>query len=298
MRPQVQPLWTWPAALLLAALALLAAHVAAGRAQARYLPTQMNLARLQAEGSVVMLGSSKVRCGVLFDADMSAALAARGAPAPFVRLSLPAAPFDDLSPAFDALDRGRPRMVLLDADYLTLEPYPYRRAEEASGADWRQRTRAGLKLMLTGDAGVLDGAVEYNIGPRAAAACRPAFVTRRTPAAYAHDLAGRRTSTAAERRKVLNRLDRLKAGGATVVLVQTPRSPAYAAAFPQRLDHDARAILRREAAAHGFEVLSGAPPIPAGDFLDAGHMNGAGQATFSAWLADRIAAALKQGAAA
>ena len=292
MKPDVQPLWTWPVAILLAAAALLGAWFAASRAHADYLPTQLNLGRLHADRPVVVLGSSKVRCGVLFDQDMSAALAARGVRAPFVRISLPAAPFDDFGPAFDALERARPSLVLLDADYLTLEPHPYRLAEEASGVDWRQQTRAGLKLLLTGDAGMLAGAIEYNAAPRAAAACRPSFITRRSPQAYALDLEERRASTPAEQRRVLARLKRLQDGGARIVLLQTPRSPAYAGAFPPALDRAAREILRRDAADARRAVLGAGPPIGETAFLDAGHLNAEGRSVYSAWLADQIAAQL------
>lgn len=292
MTTEVQPLWTWSVSLLLAGVVLLGAHLWAGVAYRDHVERQLNLARLPAAGGVVILGASKIRCGVLFDQEMAAALAARGHAVKVVRITRPAALFGDFAPAFDALEAARPRMVLLEADYLTLEPNPFRREGRPAALDWRNRARGGLRAIALGDAAFKDTDTrDYNQPSTGSLACVPRG-TPRTLAEYAQDMAGRRTSTEGERRKVLARLTKLREMGADIVLVDTPRAPAAAAAFPPRLDREMREVLRRNAGANSLAVLSPPPTLRPEHFLDTAHLNGQGRALYSAWLADQISARL------
>ncbi len=292
MTSEVQPLWTWPVSLLLAGAVLLVAHLWAGVAYRDHLERQLNLARLPATGGVVILGASKVRCGVLFDEEMAAALAARGQPVEVVRITRPAALFGDFAPAFEALEAARPRMVLLEADFLALEPNPFRRQGRPAALDWRNRARAGLRAVVMGDAAFKDTDTrDYNQATTGSVACTTRG-TPRTLAEYAQDMTGRRTSTDGERRKVLARLTLLRDMGADIALVDTPRSPAAAAAFPLRLDREMRDVLRRSASANDLAILPPPPTLRSEHFLDTAHLNGQGRTLYSAWLADQISARL------
>lgn len=295
MSSPAPPLWTWPVAIVLAAAALLAAQLASSRALAQHETARMNLARVQAHRSVVVLGNSKIRCGVLFDPQMSAALAQRGAPAPVVRISAPAAEIEDFDLAFDALQRTPPRLLLVESDYVALEPAFYRHSGEAEHPDWRKQVRMGLKLARKPDPRAYGTVGDFNANP---APCSLHDAKPRSPQAYASDLQGRRTSTAFERRRLLARLRRLQAAGTQVVLLETPRSPAYATAFPSAVAQAIPGILRRSAAENHLGLFVEPPNLAAGDFLDAAHLNADGRALYSAWLADQIAAQLKRGAAA
>ncbi|MDP3746395.1 MAG: hypothetical protein Q8Q88_05020 [Phenylobacterium sp.] len=292
MKTEVQPLWTWPVSLLLAGAVLLGAHLWAGLAYRDHVEQQLNLARLPATGGVVILGASKVRCGVLFDQEMAAALAARGQAVEVVRIARPAALFGDFAPAFEALEAIPPRLVLLEADYLALEPNPFRREGRPAALDWRNRARAGLRAIALGDAAFKDTDThDYNQPSTGSLACVPRG-TPRTLAEYAQDMSGRRTSTEGERRKVLARLLKLRELGADIALVDTPRAPAAAAAFPPRLDREMREVLRRGGEANHLAVLAPPSTLRAEHFLDTAHLNGPGRALYSAWLADQISARL------
>lgn len=292
MTSEVQPLWTWPVSLLLAGAVLLGAHLWAGVAHRDNVRRQLNLDRLPPAGSVVILGASKVRCGVLFDEEMAAALAARGQPVQVVRITRPAALFDDFAPAFEALEAARPRMVLLETDFLTLEPNPFRRQGRPAALDWRSRARAGLRAIVMGDAAFKDTDTrDYNQATTGSVACTTRG-TPRTLAEYAQDMSGRRTSTEGERRKVLARLTRLREMGADIALVDTPRSPAATAAFPARLDREMRAVLQRSAGENDLAILPPPPTLGPEHFLDTAHLNGQGRVLYSAWLADQVSARL------
>src|SRR4029079_14401159 len=123
----------------------------------------------------------------------------------FVRITRPKALLSDFNPAFAALEQHPPRLVLIDADYLTLEPHPYRAATEPVGLGWRQPIRSGLASIARGDAAFYDGDDGYNSAASGGGACDWPAPTR-TPAQYAKDMSSRRTATALERRALLGRL--------------------------------------------------------------------------------------------
>lgn len=279
------PLWTWLASLALAGAALLAAHAWGETVVSR----GFNLGRLANAGAVVIVGDSKFRCGVLFDDDMAAALAARGTSASVVQITRPGGVIRDFDVVFDRLERSRPALVLLQADFLTLEPFAFRR-RGAPAPDWRQRARSGLLSVTEGDRAFRDRVgLEYNVAPRGGAACPAEYAQVRSPQEYALDMAQRRTTTVAERRRLLQRLHRLRALGIDVALVEASRSPAASAVFPRKLSAGAQTILQA-AQRDGTPVLGPPPSIEERFFLDSGHLNAAGRGVYSAWLADQIAA--------
>ncbi len=293
----VQPLWTWPVSLVLAVMILIGLRAWSDTAHNRFMAHLMNLGRLSADRSVVVLGDSKVRCGILFDDQMDKVLAARGEAAPFHRIARGGALFGDFASTFDILEKTKPALVLLQADFFTLEPSAFRIHDAPVGPDWRQQARASLHVSSRGDAAFPDQyGADNNRRPEGDSPCNDEDATFRTPAVYRSDMAGRRTSTLLERHAVLARVRRLQARGVPVILLDMPRSAAAEQAFPADLAQGVREILQRDAAANHIPVL--APPrLPDEDFLDTAHLNGAGRAAYSAWLADQIAGRLARSAA-
>jgi hypothetical protein len=203
-----------------------------------------------------------------------------------------AALFSDFSAALDALERGKPRLVLLQSDFFALEPAAYRFHDAPVGVDWRDEARSALRSIVKGDKAFVDIRGSDNHRPGGFAACNEHFTKPRTTAAYAQDMAGRRASTPAERKAVLDRVRCLQAKGVEVVLVETPRSPTAAKVFPPRLEREVRDILDRQAAADHLSVIGPAPVLAEDQFLDSAHLNASGQRAYSSWLADKIAALL------
>jgi hypothetical protein len=254
----------------------------------------LNLARIAALPAntpyVVILGSSKVGCAVAFDDQMESLLKAHGKQISVVKLGKTESEFKDFSAAFDAMARHPPKLVLLDMDFFIYEPKIYRERGQSTSVGWREATRVGLPALLNIHLTPAGERYEFNHPQSGSLPCprRPwgNNLERRT---YAATLRNRRVSTPAERQAILERVRGLRAAGATVALISTPRSPDAKDLFPGHLEREGREILNASAAANGLTVLDSPPVLPAEYFFDPGHVDGRGRAAYSQWLAARIA---------
>lgn len=290
------PLWTWPASLVLAGVVVALLVGWKNHAVARYMWRDLNLARIASSPTphddVVVVGSSKVLCGLLFDQEMDARLHEAGAAVSFIRVGQARATSEPLAYVFQALDhRPAPRMVLIEDDLLRYEPFFIRTEGEPVTPGWRKRTRSTLKSVFQGDRAFSPGDMGRNAPGAGEAPCHNRYVL--APDVYSRQLAKRRASTPAEREAYLAPLRRLKRAGAIVGVLETPRAPDAARVFPKRLQREGDAVLASVVATEGLIRVGPAPHLPQSDFLDAGHLTADGRDAYSRWFVQQVAPLLR-----
>ncbi|MDQ0465754.1 hypothetical protein QO010_003546 [Caulobacter ginsengisoli] len=280
-----QPLWSWAlaAALAAAVLAGLAADPA-GRLDAN---SDLNLSRLDRVATretpiVVLIGSSKVQCGIGFDDELAARIRALGVEAQVVRITRQGAVYEDLRPAFERLATLRPALVLLEEDLVL---YTHRRLPALETVSWRARAKRALRIRF----GLKRIAFNDPVAGRApCGAGAPPVLSAAEMKAYQSALSELGASSAADRAAYLNQLAGLRTRGARTVLIDVTRSPAAAAVFPERLASHARRTLAELARDPGDERLSPPTAFPQSAYADAGHLNAQGRRLYMAWLAPQI----------
>jgi hypothetical protein len=287
-RPQ-PPLWAWgaAAALAIAVFGLLALCDPLIRPAA--LAYYLNLERLDQTAPrdakrVVVLGSSRTGCGLLFDKDMDRLFRDRGAAVRFTRFSLNAANANDLRPVLDRMRLNPPDLVLVESDLVLLRPREHE--PDDVGEPLTARVRSHLLWAL-------------HVGSRendSARACAEQFtptVVAKEVARYRGWVSKRQTSTDAERADIVRPLLDLRDRGARVGLIDLPRSPWARAIQPRRLVERVDDLASRLRQNDHVLMLRPAPP-PQSAYLDPHHFNAAGRATYSASFADTVIAALAQ----
>lgn len=281
MSRETPPLWSWALAATLATtiLAALVLDPVNGGSL-----TDLNLARLQGPAGgaplIVLIGSSKLRCGVDYDGEIADALKTQGVTARVVRVAYPSADYAHLKPVFAALEAARPAVVLLEDDLLLRTRT---RAHGPNLRSWRQTARQTLRLRLGLDHN------DFNDGPEARTPCGTAPPRQLTPndlADYQYFLGSLHTSSAADRALYLDQLARLRATGARTGLITLTRSPAAMAVFPPTLG-----VAARQALAGTPGVVRLAPPrqFPQSAYADFGHLNAEGRRRYMAWLVPHLA---------
>jgi hypothetical protein len=292
--PRQPPLWSWLAALGMAVLILAGLLVWDRVAQRSY----FHFDRLGPEAAglredlVVAIGTSKTRCALDFDSDMTALMQAAGLPQHFVRITHSAGTMDDLETAFEQLEQTPPKLLAVEADLLLYEPQVYRPfAGPYQAPDVRQHIRQNVTELVGDTYRRLIGAQpEYSIflenTPVSRSGCTP--LGERKLADYLALLATRRASTAAERQRFLDHFARLRALGVTIVLLDLPRAPAALQGFPPALAK-AAATARESVRQTGWVGEVGQPPLlEARYFLDPGHLTAAGRQQFSTWFVQQL----------
>ena len=288
------PLWTWAAALLLAAICVGLCWLCVLRFEPAYESYFLNLDRLSSgRGSsplVVIIGTSKTRCGIEADSQLEARLAHLGSPARVVRFSEGWATAWDFDQLFSRLPSERPALVAIESELVDLEPNAFRLKQMPPERGWRERTRNVLTYLLARPA--VTYASRENRDPKADD-CGFGAGT----AEWRQDLlATRRASTPEERAPYYRLAERLQALNVPVVLLGLPPRHDKLGAKPQKLAA-AEQRVRDEVLASGLFKSFGDPPAFAPEeFLDYGHLSPRGRARFSAWLAPRIATFVRRAA--
>lgn len=285
MNRETQPLWSWALAAALAAaiLATLAADPA-GRVDAN---TDLNLSRLDRAAAretpvVVLIGSSKVQCGVGFDDELAALTRALGVETQVVRITRQGAVYEDLRPAFERLRTLRPALVLLEEDLVLYSHRPLPAPETLS---WRARAKRALRIRF-GMRRIAFNDPVTGRAPCGAGPSRPLSVDEIK--AYQRNISELAASSAAERAAYLDQLADLRTRGARTALIDLPRSPTAATVFPEKLADHARRTLADLARDPRNERLSPPSPFPQSAYSDAGHLNAEGRRLYMAWLAPQI----------
>ena len=259
----------------------------------RYDAIFLNLDRLNepsALPTVVLLGSSKTRCAVEFDSDMSKRLAAMGSPARFIRITEGHASLRDFQQVFENLPRLRPAALLVESDLVTLEPNAYRLPEAPQYPGWRERSRHGLAVLIS---------------PNLVARRRPENRTRswsecgypadfRTIRKKREILKERRASTPAERAPFLRLAQRLKGLGIHVILLDLPNRTDEAGRKPWSFVQAEQRAMQKVMATHLVDRLGQAPELGSDNFQDEAHLNERGRAKASAWLASKLVPILRK----
>jgi hypothetical protein len=264
------------------------------RLEERYDAVFLNLERLHAQPSsvptVVLIGSSKTRCAIEFDSDMSARLNALGSPARFIRVTQSHATLRDFRQLFEALPRVRPRAVLIESDLVTLEPNAYRIREASQYRGWRERVRHGLGALISPD--LISGRRPENRDRSWWGCGYPTDPA--TARARREVLTERRASTPAERAPFLDLARELKREGTYVALLDLPgRNDAIGrkpAAFLEAEERATKEVL----ATHLVDRFDGALALPSDNFQDEAHLNERGRARASAWLARELVPILNE----
>jgi hypothetical protein len=282
------PLWTWAVAGVVAAIVLgLLALDPAGRLTPY---EDLNLGRLDRARThraplVVILGTSKVECAVGFDPEITAQVRAAGVTADVIRVTRQAAIYQDLAPAFEPLIAARPDLVLVEEDLLY---FGHTWDDMAHQKSWRARVDRALRTRL----GFPRSRFNYP-GPSS----RPCGVAKIDPATlvgeYAQLWATRWPTTPQDRSGFTRQLDRLRANGTKVVLLQLPPSPLATKNFPPQLRASAIAALADLQASHGLSRIGPPFELPQSAYKDLGHMNAEGRQRYTEWLAPEIAALIR-----
>lgn len=290
------PLGVWLAALLLA-LAALAALALAGpwlqrsAIKQRLAHDDYNFARMQVDPEgrprVVALGASKLFYAVEYDGALARNYTPDLLPLDFIRLTWLDARPADLAPAFDALQAAPPKLLLLEADLLQFD------------RDSRLPIRDNLRALfdrLFPAAAAFDESGRLIDDNHAGNRGQDGFKDGHYCADARSPEGERAWVAAASRWRVLSAerqaayqaaLQALRAAGTEVVLLRLPRSPSADAAFPEPLGANAEASL--DAFASRLQLPQWAPPPLADDlYCDQGHVNRAGRAVYSAWLASQL----------
>lgn len=253
----------------------------------RYDAVFLNLDRLKEPSplpTVVLLGSSKTRCAVEFDSDMSARLAAMGSPARFIRVTEGHASLRDFQQVFETLPRLRPAALLVESDLVTLEPNVYRLPEASQYRGWRERLRHGLAVLISPDL-VARRRPENRI--RSWSECGYPADTK-TIRTRREILKGRRASTPAERAPFLLLAQRLKRQGVHVILLDLPDRTDEVGRKPSSFVRAEQRAMQEVMATHLVDRLGQAPQLSSDNFQDEAHLNERGRAKASAWLASKL----------
>ncbi|MGQ0700494.1 MAG: hypothetical protein ACT4PZ_19920 [Panacagrimonas sp.] len=287
------PLWVWIAASLLAAISL---FVLSQLWKWVDLPDEpadaytLNLGRLgptvTGEVQVVVIGTSKTLAAVEFDQALTAPL--DKTVLRFHRITWNGANYLQLQPAFEALDRHPPRLLLIESDLLVFD------RSLAPAVDMIQSpVHAGLRLAgqtlkhLAGFDGH-NASANRGVGRAFTAAECQARTRPEALAAYARAARLWQVSDDTRRARFLNRLRKLKRSGTKVVMLDIPRSPQADTAVPVDIESRAKQLSRELSTAEGFEVWR-APLAEDSDYCDQGHLSGQGRQRVSHWLRSRLA---------
>jgi hypothetical protein len=278
------PLWVYVAALLLAACVLVMVVVLDGF----YWRTGLNLGRLQAEAGsrqVVVVGTSKTRLGIDYDARLLAHRPGAASAFSFHRVTRSSATLDSLEPAFDVLHKNPPRLLLIESDLLLLDRH------DASGAGLQElrlamRQLPARMLELARGAATWDGNDGNDVHEQASQCA----IHTSAAGLYAYAATARRWQVASRRETsaFLSHIRALQQAGTEVVLLDIPRSAAADTVFPAAL---ATAVAAQRADLQRQQGLSFWTPdsvIADNEYCDQGHMTSAGQRRYSDWLARRL----------
>ncbi len=281
--PSQPPLWTWTAGLLLAAVTIASLLVFDARTQTAFLTDELNLPRLgratpPGTPRIVVIGSSKTECAFAYDQDMEARFHRAGRDVSFTRIAVRGAQLGQLAYSFDAVARSHPQLVLIEADLLTLQPGGYNAGDGETEQVWQSRVRQKLKMLVS-------GRIQSPNDPTATAPCDRSItqLPEPTPAQVAAALAKRRVSSAAEQRPYLDLLDRLRAQGSAVGMVDIPPSPDAARSLPPRLVRDRTQLSDRLTSSHRL-IHFDPGALPASAYIDRGHLNAEGRERVSQWF--------------
>jgi hypothetical protein len=288
---QEPPLVVWAFAAAIAVSSLWVAQVDAPPAVDR-----LNLQRLRAAPSedvqVVLLGSSKTRCALRFDPDFITRIDGAERRVVVHRVSWGAANFADLEPALKVLAEHPPAVLLVESDLLLVNrnagngraagDMPWRQRVQQNLAQWR--VAIGAAAPTRGQNWGEDSCAEFVQGAE-----RNSAASRERYAEFARSW---RPAEALQRDAYLAYLRPLQQAGTRVVLLDLPRAASVDDLVPALLDRRA-AELRTGLLAAGFPAWT---PGPLGEALyaDEAHLNDAGRTFYSAWLLQRIDAALRQ----
>lgn len=288
---QAPPPWAFALALALALAGLAPLLRHADRFGARADPDRFyatpRLARLRGPGPlrVVAIGSSLVGCGLAFDGDLEALGAAQGHPLRFVRFTHAGRKLDSIPPLLDRIARQPPDLLVLEAEFLVWGDRPVSPLRYAL-ADRRQRLfqAALLGLIRLGPGGRdPDAGAEANRAPDAWERRQAIQPTVFDGPAYLQAVAEFGPQRPDELAAVLAGLAELRRRGCRVVLLPMGRSAEAQALFPAEQTAVFRLAVARLAAS-GFPVDPQAPPLPPAGYLDAAHLNAAGQVGRSRWF--------------
>lgn len=285
MSREPQPLWSWALAAALAVLVLAALALdPAGRATPA---VDLNLARLDqaaADGAplIVLIGSSKLQCAVAFDDEVTVQLKALGLAARVVRITRQGAVYADLQAAFERLQTLHPAVVVVEEDLLL---FRHRQIVAPEAVSWRARAKRTVRARL-GLQRIAFNAPETGRAP--CGTTPPAPLSAEDMRKYLGGLTELHASGVVDRAPYLEQLARLRAGGATTVLLAAPRSPTGAAVFPDRLTRSLAPTLTSLTRDGGLARLAPNAAYPQSAFADAGHLNADGRTAFMAWLAPEL----------
>lgn len=282
------PLWVYAAALVLTFVMLgMVLWV-----DSFYWHSGLKLSRLQAgpaRTQLVVLGTSKTHLGIEYDDRLLAQRPGAASGLAFRRVTRSSATLDSLEPAFAALHRNPPRLLLIESDLLLLD----RRDESPAGVhEWLAHLRLAMRLLPVHLWELAHGSVAWdgNDGKDMHESAVQCAV--HTSAAgldvYARTARRWRVASRRERAGFLSHIRDLQQAGTEVVLLDIPRSAVADTVFPAALAAavDAqRADLQQVA---GLSFWTPAPRIPDNEYCDQGHMTPAGQRRYSDWLASRL----------
>lgn len=282
------PLWVYAAALLLAACVLVMVVVLDGF----YWRTGLNLGRLQAEAGsrqVVVLGTSKTRLGIDYDARLLVPRPGAASAFSFHRVTRSSATLDSLEPAFHVLHKNPPRLLLIESDLLLLD----RRDASAAGLQHGlQELRLAIRLLPVRMLELARGEATWdgNDGNDVHKHASQCAIHTSAAGLYAYAATARRWQVASRRETsaFLSHIRALQQAGTEVVLLDIPRSAAADTVFPVALATAVaaqRADLQRQ---HGLSFWTPDSAIPDSEYCDQGHMTSAGQRRYSDWLARRL----------
>lgn len=278
------PIWTWAAALALAAIVIGGLLAFDAATQSRFILDGLNLARLErpippGARRIVVLGSSKTLCGFAYDQDMEARFRRVEREVGFTRIAVLGAPPRQVAYSFNAIINSHPDLVLLESDLLLLQPGGYNGGDRAIEQGWQSRVRAKLKELA--------GFREHSPNdPAAAGPCDDSITQKPVPTVeeFAAVLkTKRRVSTAAEQRPYLDFIAKLQAQGAEVGLIDIPLAPEIEQVIPQRLAGDRARLCGRLAAEHRLLHI-GPGLLPKSAYIDDGHLNAEGRERFTTWF--------------
>jgi hypothetical protein len=289
------PLWTWPAALLIALAGTAACWAVGWQFGPAYDFAFLNLGRLAAPAAspptVVVIGSSRTWCAVEPDGLMSERLAQDGTPARFVRITKGGATMRDYAGLARLLPRVRPAVVVIESDLATLEPNAFRVPGAARYTGWREQSRHGFAALLAPSTVRRLGSENWNSRTSRCQFRFDANIVKHRKGV----LAERRASTSEERALVIDLAKNLRSVGVRVVLLDLPNRDDETGRRPAALVRGEQDAMRQLMATGLFDHFADPPQLNPADFEDAGHLDPRGQARTSTWLAARLSATLRTG---
>lgn len=281
--PAQPPLWTWAAAAALAAASVAGLLAFDAATQPAFVLDGLSLGRLERPAKpgaarVVVLGTSKTKCAFPYDHDLDARFRAAGRPVSFTRIAVLGGAPSQLPYVLEPILKAKPALVLIESDLLLIQPGGYNGGDGPIEQVWQSRVRAKLK-------GLAGKRQPSPNDPDATAPCdaRDTGAAEVPDAQYVAVLNTRRVSTEAERRPLLDLLAKVRAQGGQAGLIDIPTAATTERLIPARLADERKALERRLVAEHGLVRLSHAP-LPAGDYVDRGHLNSSGRTHFTQWF--------------